>query len=102
MTPTGTSWHDDGHGSDWKGDGFEKMALQSATTWDGDGHKVCDTRTECNALRRKLGYQHFYTGDYQTKGCFEKNGNVFWGRGGTYEEKATSDLPGVQERRKFA
>jgi hypothetical protein len=40
----------------------------------------------------------FYVNDFPSKGCFSKNGNGFFGTGGTDEEMAATVLTGVQVR----
>lgn len=41
---------------------------------------------------------YFYSGNFPSKGCYTKNNNVWFGTGGTYEEMAETDLPGILTR----
>ena len=59
---------------------------------------ACQTQAECNQKRLQLGITVFQTGEFPTKGCFSKPGVAFWGSGGTLEQIATYDLPGLRER----
>ena len=45
-----------------------------------------------------MGIATFSAGNYPSKGCFKKNGNAYWGTGGSVEEMSIFDLAGVQER----
>ena len=45
-----------------------------------------------------MGFANFYFGSYAYYGCFSKGGKVFWGVGGTDEQKAISPLGGVKDR----
>lgn len=61
---------------------------------------VCLTEDQC---KRKFSSMStggdFLVGDFPTKGCFSKNGNVYFGTGGMVEEElAETELPGTQER----
>jgi hypothetical protein len=60
---------------------------------------TCRTAESCNNKRMEMELTGgFYTSDdYQTKGCYYKNGNVFFSPG-TQEEMSTSDLPGLRVR----
>jgi len=62
--------------------------------------KTCLTESQCNKQRIKMGIPdvHYYINNFHHHGCFEKNNKVFWGRGGSDADKATSPLPGIQER----
>merc|ERR1711957_763408 len=61
---------------------------------------VCLTQVQCDARREQLGIEdrNYYVGNYPSYGCFQKNGKVYWGRGGTTAEKGQDPLPGVRER----
>jgi len=61
---------------------------------------VCLTQAQCDARREQLGIEdrNYYVGNYPSYGCFQKNGKVYWGRGGTTAEKGQDPLPGVRER----
>lgn len=59
---------------------------------------TCLTEIECDIQRLKLGFGRYYVGDYPTKGCFSKNGNAFWGEGGSVADKAKDDL-GIYRKR---
>ncbi len=41
---------------------------------------------------------YFYVNTFPSKGCFTKNGNGYFGTGGTVDEMSTADMPGIQER----
>lgn len=58
----------------------------------------CPSETACNEYRKKLGLERFEVGEFPSKGCFSKNGIAYWSTGGTAEEEAREDLPGIQER----
>ena len=59
----------------------------------------CETQEECNDVAMKSPpYIPAYVGDHDTtRGCFQKNGNVFWADG-TEEEIRDVALPGIQHR----
>lgn len=64
---------------------------------------VCRTADECKAKFISMNLDGaFYTEEetvnIETRGCFRKNSNVYFGGVGTDEEMSTTDLPGVQER----
>mmetsp|Transcript_1379 Transcript_1379/g.3032 ORF Transcript_1379/g.3032 Transcript_1379/m.3032 type:complete len:694 (-) Transcript_1379:93-2174(-) len=59
---------------------------------------ACLTEEECDAIRQSRDIGSFIAGEFPSKGCFAKNGIVYWGRGGSMEDISESDLPGVQER----
>lgn len=64
----------------------------------GDGTFVCLTKEQCLHRSKSNGGSRFIVGDFVSKGCFEKGGNVFFGTGGTVEEMSTTDLPKKQSR----
>jgi hypothetical protein len=57
---------------------------------------VCLTVKQCqNKFQSlKLGGTFYSSSDFLTKGCYTKNNNVYFGIGGTYEEKAETSLVG--------
>ena len=59
----------------------------------------CETQEECNDVAMKSPpYTPAYVGDHDTtRGCFQKNGNVFWADG-IEEEIRDVNLPGIQHR----
>jgi hypothetical protein len=60
---------------------------------------VCLSVEQCQSKFLTLdtgGY--FYSGNFPSKGCYTKNNNVWFGTGGTYEEMAETDLPGILTR----
>eukprot|EP00571_Detonula_confervacea_P017166 CAMPEP_0172309484 /NCGR_PEP_ID=MMETSP1058-20130122/9749_1 /TAXON_ID=83371 /ORGANISM="Detonula confervacea, Strain CCMP 353" /LENGTH=973 /DNA_ID=CAMNT_0013022113 /DNA_START=8 /DNA_END=2929 /DNA_ORIENTATION=- len=60
---------------------------------------VCLELSDCDAMRQKMGItSSLYVGDYQTKGCFSKNGIAYWGSGGSIDDKSKTSLQGIQER----
>eukprot|EP00571_Detonula_confervacea_P003344 CAMPEP_0172326074 /NCGR_PEP_ID=MMETSP1058-20130122/55537_1 /TAXON_ID=83371 /ORGANISM="Detonula confervacea, Strain CCMP 353" /LENGTH=348 /DNA_ID=CAMNT_0013042777 /DNA_START=42 /DNA_END=1084 /DNA_ORIENTATION=- len=61
---------------------------------------TCLTETQCNMQRKKMGFddERYYVDNYHHHGCFYKNSNAFWGRGGTAAQKSMNDLPGIQTR----
>jgi len=63
-----------------------------------NGDLACMTQSQCDEKRLKMGIATLSAGTYPTKGCFMKNGNAYWGNGGTAGEISRPDLPGVQER----
>ena len=71
-------------------------AAMNAATAD---NITCLTAESCNSKRLEMELTGgFYTSDdYQTKGCYYKNGNVFFSPG-TQEEMSTLDLPGLRVR----
>lgn len=60
-------------------------------------HTPCLTEESCDAAQEAQGLDGFYTGDFQTKGCFRKGDRAFFAPG-TIEEMSVVELPGVQER----
>eukprot|EP00571_Detonula_confervacea_P012081 CAMPEP_0172312478 /NCGR_PEP_ID=MMETSP1058-20130122/17627_1 /TAXON_ID=83371 /ORGANISM="Detonula confervacea, Strain CCMP 353" /LENGTH=596 /DNA_ID=CAMNT_0013025949 /DNA_START=103 /DNA_END=1893 /DNA_ORIENTATION=- len=58
---------------------------------------ACLTREDCEKMSQGMGVKSFNHGEYDTKGCFSKNGKAFFSLG-TEEEMSKRDLPGVQER----
>ena len=63
----------------------------------GGGGVICLTEADCEGGSESMGLT-FYAGDYPTKGCFSKNGVVYFSPG-TEEEMSTPDpLAGVRER----
>jgi len=59
----------------------------------------CLTKAQCRKKFREMETGGtFNQGDWETKGCFKKNGNGFWGIGGDEEMMSESELPGKQER----
>lgn len=71
-----------------------------AQSFKPEGAVACLTQRQCNARRTKQGYSNavYYVGDYETKGCFSKNGRAYFGTGGTVEAMAKEDLAGVRTR----
>ena len=59
---------------------------------------ICMTKEHCEDAATKLGLLSIYSAFYHTKGCFQKNGKVFWGGNGTDDEIAELELPGEQQR----
>ena len=61
--------------------------------------RVCTTPDQCLEQVFSLGtVGSLLVGDYPTKGCFSKNGNVYFGTGSVNEEElAEPDLPGLQQ-----
>jgi len=59
---------------------------------------ACLTEEACDTIRQSKNIDQFSAGDYPSKGCFTKNGIVFWGRGGSVEDRSTEEMPGVQMR----
>jgi len=59
---------------------------------------ACITQSKCDEERLEMGIATFSAGNYPSKGCFKKNGNAYWGTGGSVGEMSISDLAGVQER----
>jgi len=55
----------------------------------------CLTETDC---RRAASGRDVRVGSFRTKGCFEKNGRVFFGRDGSDADMARVDLPRAQSR----
>mmetsp|Transcript_23173 Transcript_23173/g.48684 ORF Transcript_23173/g.48684 Transcript_23173/m.48684 type:complete len:853 (+) Transcript_23173:1-2559(+) len=63
------------------------------------GKVLCLTADACNERRQEIGLKNFYVSNtYPSKGCFEKNGNAFFGEGGSEEDMSLSPLPGLQKR----
>eukprot|EP00578_Thalassiosira_sp_NH16_P006596 CAMPEP_0181107184 /NCGR_PEP_ID=MMETSP1071-20121207/16942_1 /TAXON_ID=35127 /ORGANISM="Thalassiosira sp., Strain NH16" /LENGTH=448 /DNA_ID=CAMNT_0023190665 /DNA_START=186 /DNA_END=1528 /DNA_ORIENTATION=+ len=93
MSPTMFPTMDDG----WEGDGAKPDGW-GKDGWEDDGHKVCGTRYACERQSKRMGFEYFYSDDYQTKGCFSKGYNAFWGGYGTAEERKTTDIPDLQTR----
>lgn len=76
----------------WKDDGWQPDG------WGGDAHnEYCLSRAACNEARTKLGLVHLFIGDYNSKGCYQKNGQAYWGKNGSEAEK-TTELSGHKER----
>ena len=55
----------------------------------------CLTETDC---RRAASGRNVRVGGFRTKGCFEKNGRVYFGQGGSNADKSRTDLPPAQSR----
>jgi hypothetical protein len=57
---------------------------------------VCLTVKQCQKKFQslQLGGTFYSSSDFPTKGCYTKNNNVYFGIGGTYEEKAETSLVG--------
>jgi hypothetical protein len=74
-------------------------AMNAATASKTQDDITCLTAESCNSKRMEMELTGgFYTSDdYPTKGCYYKNGNVFFSPG-TQEEMSTSDLPGLRVR----
>jgi hypothetical protein len=74
-------------------------AMNAATASKVADNITCLTAESCNSKRLEMELTGgFYTSDdYQTKGCYYKNGNVFFSPG-TQEEMSTPDLPGLRVR----
>ena len=74
-------------------------AMNAATASKVADNITCLTAESCNSKRLEMELTGgFYTSDdYQTKGCYYKNGNVFFSPG-TQEEMSTLDLPGLRVR----
>ena len=64
------------------------------------GAVACLTQEQCDRRRAKQGFGDdvYYVGDYETKGCFSKNGRAYFGIGGTVEAMAKENLQGVRTR----
>ncbi|EJK48552.1 hypothetical protein THAOC_32639 [Thalassiosira oceanica] len=65
-----------------------------------EGAVACLTQDQCDTRRAKQGFRDdvYYVGDYETKGCFSKNGRAYFGTGGTVEAMAKESLAGVRTR----
>lgn len=62
---------------------------------------VCVTEEECKAQTEsdtKVIEFRTVEGPNLPKGCFYKNGVIYWGKGGTAEDISKTKLPGIQER----
>ncbi|KAL7526743.1 hypothetical protein ACHAWF_001893 [Thalassiosira exigua] len=69
-----------------------RLALLGSALIPSEGG-ICTSQTQCEAAKESGGYNHFYADDYSyadSYGCFEKNGNVFWGRGGNSQQIAAT------------
>lgn len=69
----------------------------SAAVDETEEDAACLTENECDEQRQEMGIAIFYSGTYPTKGCFMKNGQVFYSEG-SLAEKSTANLSGNQER----
>jgi len=62
-----------------------------------DEQIACLIREDCEKVSQGMGVELFFFGEYNTKGCFLKNGKVFFSLG-TEEEMSEPKLSGLQER----
>lgn len=70
-------------------------AVKSTPTTNKLATTVCITVKQCLTKWQSLNNGGDFASDtFPSKGCFTKNNNVFFGMGGTYEEKAAENLPG--------
>ena len=76
---------------------MEEVILPATTT---SAATVCTTEEQCRQQFSTMSTSgEFLVGDFPTKGCFSKNGNVYFGIGSVVDEDmAETDLPGTQER----
>jgi len=58
----------------------------------------CLTRRQCNAQRKKLGLTKFQIGSFETKGCFSKGGQAYFGTGGSVEDRSKAVQSGDKKR----
>jgi len=77
-------------------DASQKQEQTSPVT--ASATRTCLTQSECEEQQQKKGFDYFYTGSYGNYGCFSKQGNLYWGIGGTGSQKASSPLIGAKER----
>lgn len=59
---------------------------------------ACLTQMECNIRRKEQGFGNYFIGEYQTKGCFSKDGYAYFGMGGT-EDENSSELSFLGEQK---
>lgn len=59
---------------------------------------ACLDEQECDRRRQDLGIARYKVGDHPTKGCFSKGETVYWGTGGTDDDKSDSPLSGEKQR----
>jgi hypothetical protein len=60
---------------------------------------VCLTAEQCYSKFLSLDTGgHFSSGNFPSKGCYTKNDNFWFGTGGTDEEMAETNLPGILTR----
>lgn len=60
---------------------------------------ACQNEEACDRRRQELEISSFSAGeDYQSKGCFQKKGKAYWGRGGSEEDISQPTLPGIRQR----
>jgi len=82
----------------WYESGYLSYSTTAQRTLTEMERTACLTEEECDAIRQSRDIGSFVAGEFPSKGCFAKNGIVYWGRGGSMEDISESDLPGVQER----
>ena len=68
----------------------------------GGGKDKCLTESTCNSRQKELDItdKYYYVGNYRDYGCFQKNGKVYWGRGGSVLQMVIDPLTlsGKKER----
>lgn len=75
-----------------------KMPTSAASESESTTPKACRNQKKCKARSKQLGYVKYYVGNYDAKGCYSKGDAVYFGVGGTVEQKSTSSLAGGKER----
>ncbi|KAL7544210.1 hypothetical protein ACHAWF_007590 [Thalassiosira exigua] len=63
-----------------------------------DSSDTCITSKACKVRSQEMGMVEFRQGNFQTKGCFAKNGRAYFGLGGTRESMTIDALPGIRKR----
>jgi len=77
----------------------ESKLLRASAVVKEKINTVCLTVEQCHHKFLSLetgGY--FFSGTFPSKGCYMKNRNVWFGSGGTDEEMAETELPGILTR----
>jgi hypothetical protein len=77
----------------------ESKLLRASVVVKENINTVCLTVEQCHHKFLSLetgGY--FFSGTFPIKGCYMKNRNVWFGSGGTDEEMAETELPGILTR----
>ena len=77
----------------------ESKLLRASVVVKENINTVCLNVEQCHHKFLSMdtgGY--FYPGTFPSKGCYMKNNNVWFGSGGTDEEMAETELPGILTR----
>jgi len=79
----------------WQTSNLEKEVVEEE---EEEAVKFCLSQDECQAKSTEMNMQFIILGDHTTtKGCFMKNGKVFYSQG-TTAEMSTTELSGIQVR----